>query len=145
MLKVVCDTNIIVSSLTTTSGNPYEVLEAWRRDQILLLVSETIVGEVVDVLGRPFFRDKRGINQRDIARVRHLLETDAVMVSPKTRLNVVKDDADDNAIIESAWEGEADYLVSGDHRLLALGRYRHIQVVTAKEFVAILKETLGRG
>ena len=140
MLKVVFDTNIIISSLIAHSGNPCKVLESWHRGDVTLLTSEAIIEEVVHVLGRPFFREKRGISQRDIDRVRRALETDAVMVSSETHLEVIEEDPDDNRILECALEGGADYLVSGDHHLLELRRYRVIQIVTPREFLALLKE-----
>lgn len=141
MLKAVCDTNVIVSGLIAHSGGPYELLEAWRRGEFVLLVSEAIVSEVTEVLGRPFFRDKRGITKEDIIRVREVLETDVVMVSIKSHLCEIENDPDDDRILECALDGEADYLVSGDHHLLALQRYRGIPVVTTRQFLTVLQET----
>ena len=139
MIKVVFDTNIIVSGLIANAGAPYQALEAWRRRDVVLLVSDAIIEEVVDVLARPFFRDKRQISRSDIARVKHALKMDAIVVSPNTRLEVVRDDPDDNRIVECALDGGADYIVSGDHHLLELKRFRGIQIVTAREFLTILE------
>ena len=139
MIKVVFDTNIIVSGLIANAGAPYQALEAWRRRDVVLLVSDAIIEEVVDVLARPFFRDKRQISRSDIARVKHALKMDAIVVSPNTRLEVVGDDPDDNRIVECALDGGADYIVSGDHHLLELKRFRGIQIVTAREFLTILE------
>jgi hypothetical protein len=141
MPKAVCDTNVIISGLIAHSGGPYELLEAWCRGEFVLLVSEAIVSKVTEVLGRPFFRNKRGITEEDIARVREVLGTDAVVVSPKSHLQVIEDDPDDDRILECALDGEADYLVSGDHHLLGLRRYRGISVVTTRQFLMILQET----
>ena len=139
MLKVVIDTNVIVSGLTMSAGNPYEILKAWHRGDIVVLVSTAIVNEVVNVLGRPFFRDKRHITREDIARIERVLRTDALVVSPEVHLHVVENDPDDDRILECAGEGGADYVVSGDHHLLVLKRYRSTPIVTAREFVAILR------
>ena len=139
MIKVVYDTNIIVSGLIAHAGAPYEALEAWRRREVVLLVSDAIIEEVADVLTRPFFRDKRHISQSDIERVRQALKMDAMVVSPNIHLEVVENDPDDDRIIECALNGGADYIVSGDHHLLKLERFRSIQIVTAREFLAILE------
>jgi len=139
VVKVVFDTNIIISGLIANSGAPYEILETWRRGDVISLTSEAIIDEVIEVLQRPFFRDKRHITQSDIARIKHALKTDAVVVSPKASLEVVGKDPDDNRILECALEGGADYLVSGDHHLLDLKRFRGMQIVTARQFLAILK------
>ena len=139
MLKVVFDTNIIVSGLIAHSGSPYRALEAWRRGDVVLLVSKPIVDEVASVLQRPFFREKRHIGKVDIARIRQALETDAVVVSPQVPLKVVANDPADDRILECTLEGGADYLVSGDHHLLELKRHRHVRIVTARQFLAILE------
>jgi len=51
--------------------------------------------------------------------------------------NIEKDPADDEFII-AAIEGQADYIVSGNQHLLALGSYEKIKIVTPKEFSEIL-------
>ena len=139
VIKVVFDTNVIVSGLIASSGSPHEVLEAWHRGDVVLLVCEAIADEVTGVLQRPYFRDKRQITRSDIARIKNSLETDAVVVSPEVTLEVVRDDPDDNRILECALEGGAEYVVSGDHHLLELKRFRGTQIVTAREFLSILE------
>ena len=139
MIQVVFDTNVIVSGPIASSGSPHEVLEAWHRGDVVLLVCEAIVDEVTGVLQRPYFRDKRKITRSDIARIRNSLETDAVVVSPEATLEVVGDDPADNRILECALEGGADYVVNRDHHLLELKTFRCTQIVTAREFLSILK------
>ena len=139
MLKVVLDTNVIISGLTATRGNPHNILEAWRRGEIILLTCPAVVDEVAEVLCRPFFRDRRHITEDDVTRARRVLAVDATVVVPRVRLVVVEDDPDDDRVLECALEGGADYIVSGDHHLLDLGRFRHIPVVTPRQFLAILE------
>jgi len=139
VIKVVYDTNIIVSGLIAHAGAPYEALEAWRRRDVVLLVSDAIIDEVADVLARPFFRDQRHISKSDIERVRQALRMDATMVPSNIHLEVVESDPDDDRIVECALGGSADYIVSGDHHLLELKRFHGIQIVTAREFCAILE------
>lgn len=145
MIKAVYDTNVIVSGLIAHTGKPYQALEAWRRGDVILLVSKPILDEVVDVLQRPYFRDRRHITRADIEGVKRALEADAVMVSPEIRLEVVSNDPDDNRIFECALAGDADCVVSGDHYLLGVKQYQGIPVVTAREFLAILEEQEGAG
>ncbi len=139
MLKVIFHTNVIVSGLTASSGHPYEALAAWRRGEVVLVISPPIVDEVLEALKRPFFRDKLHISEPDVTRAKRALETDAVMVSPKKRLRVVENDPDDDRVLECALEGGANYLVSGNHHLLELGECRGTRIVSPKEFLAILK------
>ena len=145
MLKVVLDTNVIVSGLTASSGNPHDVLETWRRGEIILLTCPAIIQELTEVLTRPFFRDKRHITEEHVARAKRVLEMDAAMVLPEAHLDIVEDDPDDDRVLEYALEGGADYVVSGDHHLLDLRRFRSIPIVTPRQFLAILESPGARG
>lgn len=124
-------------------GYPYEALAAWRRGEVVLLISKAVVDEIVEVLRRPFFRDQRHVSETDVVRVKRAPEMDAVLVSPKKRLRVVGDDPDDDRVLECAFEGGADYLVSGDHHLLELGEYRGTRIVGPREFLAAVKARQG--
>jgi|GEM_PF-3016707 len=53
MLRVVIDTNVIVSGILSRKGAPAEVLNAWRERRFLLLSSSAIVAEVRTVLQYP--------------------------------------------------------------------------------------------
>jgi predicted nucleic acid-binding protein len=55
-------------------------------------------------------------------------------------LSVVAGDEADNRYLECAIEGSADYLVTGDRRLLDLGSYEHVRIVSARGFLAVLSE-----
>jgi uncharacterized protein len=138
VIRAVLDTNVIVSSLITLSGSPHEILNAWFRGDIVLITSAAIVNEVSAVLRRPFFQDKRHIGEADILRIKQSLLLDAVVVSPKKCLTVIETDPSDDRILECALEGDAEYIVSGDHHLLELGQYQGIQIISPREFLAVL-------
>ncbi|MGH9350638.1 MAG: putative toxin-antitoxin system toxin component, PIN family, partial [Terriglobia bacterium] len=63
------------------------------------------------------------------------LESDARNVRPDLDLDVVKDDPDDNRVLECAWAGRADYVVSGDRHLLGLASYEGIPIITVRRFL----------
>ena len=63
----------------------------------------------------------------------------SILVIPKRKVNVVKDDPDDNKFIEAALEGKADYIVTQDRHLLNIKEFEGIKMVTPKEFLRILK------
>ena len=52
-------------------------------------------------------------------------------------------DPDDDKYLACAIDGEADYIVSGDHHLFVLRRYRQIPILTPRLFVEVLNETGG--
>jgi predicted nucleic acid-binding protein len=72
----------------------------------------------VEVLGRKF-----DWPEEDVAEVRSQIERFAEKVMPKTVLDAVKADPDDNRILECALAAGSDFIVSGDKDLLRLGTY----------------------
>ena len=111
MLKVVYDTNVVVSGLLSSRGIPALLLDLVFNKRLSLILSEEILNEYVEVLGRPKFeRPKR---QRDS--VLRQLRNPADWVEPDQRISVAKD-PDDNIILECAVAGQADYLVTGNLR-----------------------------
>ena len=58
----------------------------------------------------------------------------AVIVAPKQRLRVVKDDAD-NRVIECAAAGRAEVIVTADKALLALTRYEKTRILTLRAYL----------
>jgi predicted nucleic acid-binding protein len=58
-----------------------------------------------------------------------------VVVNPTAILEVIKDDPDDNRVLECALAGEANYIVSGDRRLLQLSSYEGIPILTVWQFM----------
>jgi uncharacterized protein len=91
--------------------------------------------EVAEVLERKF-----DWPQRDIAEVRRQIERFVQKVRPAVMLDVVKDDPDDNHILECASAAGSDYIVSGDKDLLRLGRYDSIRIVKVADFLGLVQE-----
>jgi putative PIN family toxin of toxin-antitoxin system len=132
MLRVVIDTNVIVSALHF-GGNPAAVLDLVRRGKVRLLLSPFILEEVSTVLGRKFRWETRRIQE-----VLSQLKRHAEIIIPRERLAVIRDKDDDNRILECAVEGKAAYLVSGDKRhLLPLRQYRHVRILSPAEFLEL--------
>ena len=59
----------------------------------------------------------------------------STIVVPKEKLTLVKDDPDDNKILECAIAGNVDCIVSNDKHLLKLKKFRNIPILTPDEFV----------
>jgi predicted nucleic acid-binding protein len=52
----------------------------------------------------------------------------------------VKADPTDDIILRTAYDGKADYIVSGDEHLLALKEFKGIKIVTVSEMLEVLNE-----
>ncbi len=123
-MRVVFDTNILVSALVFPGGQGDAALRRIVEGRDELVISKAILDELLEVLGRKFARDGE-----ELAHVAVFLSEIATVVSPRRRLRVVKDDPD-NRILECALAGRAEAIVTGDKALLALEEFEGITVVT---------------
>jgi putative PIN family toxin of toxin-antitoxin system len=128
-VRVVFDTNILVSALVFPGGQGEAALRRIIEETDQLVLSRPILDELLDVLGRKFARDAE-----ELAHLAVFLSEFAVMVTPKRRLRVVKDEPD-NRILECAVAGHAKTIVTGDKELLALKRYESIRILTLREYL----------
>ena len=128
-VRVVLDTNVLVSGLAYPAGNPGRILAAWRQGGVQVVLSRYILDEMVRVLPRLKRITLSPVEIRDLADSFMFL---ADVVEPDgEREPALRDEADQ--LVLATWRaGRADYLVTGDKDLLALaGRY---PVVTPAEF-----------
>jgi len=132
-MRAVLDTNVFVSMLL--GGRLSVVHDAWRNGRFVLVVTDAIVSEYVDVLSRPRFKFARDAVSIVMARVQRHAE----FVSPVERLRIVTADPADDKFVEAALAGNAQYIVSGDNHLLQLGAHQGIEIVTAREFLERLE------
>jgi uncharacterized protein len=136
-LRVVLDTNVLVPFTWRLEFDEGPILKAWEEGIYELVLSQSILSEIEDVLSRPRIMRRNGWSiEQNWAFLRTLRE-DGTLVAPSRLLNVVRDE-DDNRFIEVAVAGEADYVVTLDDDLLALGEFEGIQIVTPGRFLAIL-------
>ena len=119
-VKVVIDTNLFVSGSILKRGNPYELLEAWRRKGFVLLISEALQTEISEVLIRPEIKKKYHLTDQEVKDTLRLLQTDGLLTSPAPTLPVALRDPKDEKVLALAIGGEADYLVTGDGDLLSV-------------------------
>lgn len=130
MLRVVIDTNIIISALNF-GGKPRNVLELARKKKIQNIISSYIVNEVENVLTKKFNWQK-DLTQETLKDI----EKFSVFVKPLQIISVISYDPD-NRILECALEGQADFIISGDHHLTDLKTYQQIKIVRPVEFLEI--------
>ena len=128
-MKVVFDTNILVSALVFPGGRADAALRRIVEEQDQLIISKAILAELLRVLGSKFSRDPE-----ELAHVAVFLSELALTVKPRRRLQVVKDEPD-NRILECALTGRAEVIVTGDHSLLALGEYKGVRIIRLREYL----------
>jgi len=127
--KVVLDTSVLVSGLLGGSSVP--VLESWRREELILVVSPEIYREYESVLKRPKF----GLPPSLVDELLSFVRQRSHWVEPDVELEIVRDPSDDK-FVEAALSGGANTIVSSDRDLLDLKEAEGIPIVSPWEFAA---------
>ena len=138
MIRAVLDTNVIVAALLVPLGLPWRILVAAYASTFLCLTSDAINSEVFRTLGRERVRRKYPLGATDLERLRLFLESDEILVPITVTVRGVASHPEDDLILATAASAKADYLVTGDRQLLALGRYQGVEIVTPRAFATIL-------
>lgn len=144
MLRAILDTNIVVSGTISSSGAPFEVLEAWRHRRFTLVTSPQILSEVQRVFGYPRIRKAYGLDQATIEQVVARLAKYAVVTPGDLAIDAIKEDPADDMFLACAVEGDADFIVSGDSHLLDLRTFRGAEILTARRFLSVLEDRMGQ-
>ena len=128
-MRVVFDSNVLLAALLFPEGRAAAAVENILDGKDDLVLSPPILREVLSVLARKFSRDKE-----ELSRVAVVLGEMGEIVEPSRRLTVFRDEPD-NRILESAVEGKADVIVTGDKAMLALREYQGIRLVSLADYL----------
>ncbi len=146
MIRVVLDTNILVSALITKKPSaPIQLYKAFINQQILLITSPSILAEVEDVINRENIVKYHKLipaQRQEILKQLIILCYVTLETSPKDEI-VIKNDPKDDKFILAALEGKANYIVSGDHHLLDMKEYKGIKILNPNEFLVILENSIA--
>ncbi|MBL7543207.1 MAG: putative toxin-antitoxin system toxin component, PIN family [Bdellovibrionaceae bacterium] len=138
-LRLVVDTNIIVSGLITKGTPPAKVLDAVHTKKITLLISDEVLTEYLRVLEYPHIRKYKKITDEAIGHLTALFINETERVEVLTEITK-SPDPDDNKFLSLAVDGQADYLITGDKAdLLSLKEISGIKIITAKQAMEKLK------
>jgi len=128
-VRVVFDSNILISALVFPGKQVEKAVSKIIENQDQLLISKPIIDEVLRVLASKFARDPE-----ELSHVAVFLVDVADIVRPRRRVRVLKDDAD-NRILECAVTGEADLIVTGDQAMLELGGFEGIRISSPRAYL----------
>jgi putative PIN family toxin of toxin-antitoxin system len=137
-LRLVLDTNILVSAALKPEGLPRTVFLLAISKPARLYVSEAMVAEYKAVLARPELGIRKG-RQRQLL---ELIENRAHLVRPSREVRAASDPGDD-MFLECADEARADYLVAGNLRPFP-EFWKATKIVNAREFVSLAAPHLTR-
>lgn len=135
-MRVIVDTNILLSALINPHGLPAQVIDAWRGVRFDLITSRDQLLELGEVARRPHLR--KYIVPARVGRFINDLRELAEVLSRLPRVDRSRDPGD-NFLLAMAQASGADYLVTGDkHDVLALEMHGRTRIVTARQLLAVL-------
>ena len=131
-LRLVLDTNIIVSAALKPDGLQRTVLLLALTKPARLYVNEAIIAEYASVFARPELKIRKGLRQQLL----QLIRSRCYRVAPTKRLQVTPD-PDDNIFLECVDAARDDYLVTGNQRHFPRF-WKKTKVITSREFISIV-------
>lgn len=131
-LRLVIDTNVVVSAALKPEGIQRTVLLLAMTKSVRWYVSEAIVAEYALVLARPELKIRRSSRQQLL----QLTKNHARVVVP-SRMAQITSDPDDNIFVECADAAHADYLVTGNQRDFPKF-WKNTKIISSTEFLSVI-------
>jgi putative PIN family toxin of toxin-antitoxin system len=133
-VRVVVDTNVFISSLLNTEGNPRKVIDLWRFEKITLCLSKKILAEYFAVLGRfGMSEEPEGEELVQLFQKRY----NQVFLTSVPTIPAISQDPADNKFIECSVAADAKYIISGDRHLLDLKVFKGIRILPPTDFLKV--------
>jgi putative PIN family toxin of toxin-antitoxin system len=134
-IRVVLDANQFVSAVLVPVGHPAQILDAWRRGDLDILISPPILAEVRRVLLYPRLQRRHNWGETQIEGFLEGVWQAAIPTPGTTVVVAVADDPSDDKYLACAMEGSAQYVIAGDQHLLQLDPWRGIRIVPPAVFL----------
>ena len=130
-MKIVLDTNIVVSGLLSSQGNPAQVLTLALAGAVQACHDERILAEYAEVLARPRFK----FDPKRVREVLNKIETDGLAIDASEESNLNLPDTDDETFLAVALAASADFLVTGNLADYPPNKRRGCAVVSPAAFM----------
>lgn len=135
-VRVVLDTNILISALITKGSPPDRLYRAWLRGVIKLVTSKAQIRELTHVLARP--RLQRFLDPDEAKTIVENIDTRAVILDQLPDV-VASPDPSDNQILATAVAGTVDLIITGDRKgMLDLQSIEGIPIMTARDALELM-------
>lgn len=131
-MSVTFDTNVLLSATLWDGSVAQKLLFDLIRQNVKIYSSTAILSEYQEILKRDF-----GFFDEYVLEVLDKILVFVTLVNPATVVDIVKEDIDDNKIIECALESNSKYIITYDKHLLNLKEYQGIRIIRPEEARAI--------
>jgi uncharacterized protein len=133
VIRAMLDTNVLASGFLSERASPGQRLRLWTYRRFTLVTSDDILSELERTFRQPYFRHR--LTEDRIAADLELLRREAEIVTATTAVSGVATHPEDDLVLATALSGGADYLVTGDAKLQALGAFRGVVILSPRAFL----------
>ncbi len=130
--RVVLDTNLVIAAYYNKKSASAQILDLAKSGKIKIFSSLAVNQEMERILN----------NIKANFKFRRFIKTVIMnnIVRPKIKLNLVKDDPEDNKLLEVAKTAKTGYLISNDKHLLKLKKFEKTKIVKSVKFIKIFTD-----
>jgi len=139
-MKIVLDTNVVVSGLINSQGTPAQVLAMVLAGAVQICHDDQILAEYAEVLARPRFK----FDAKQVREVLTKIETDGLPVDATDHPDLNLPDADDESFLAVALAASADFLVTGNLSDYPPDKRRGCRVVSPAAFMSAWHKLGGK-
>ncbi len=137
---IVLDTNVWLSAIFW-KGEANKIIESCIDKKIEIIVSEDILLEIAEVLNKEEKFQKFIENRKE--KIEDLIRTIlsfSKLIKTKTKISLIEAHPQDNIILEAAFDGKADYIISYDKHILNMLEFRGIKILNPGGFLELIKK-----
>ena len=128
-MNVTVDTNFLISSSMWDNSVAHRLLLKLIENNAKIYTTKEILEEFSKVLRRDF-----KYNDEEVIEMVNIVLSFISLVVIKNKINVVKEDPDDDKIIECAIESNSEYILTYDNHLLKIKEYKGVKILRPEEF-----------
>ena len=138
MLKVILDTNVLISSLIQRNYPYLIVNHCIIENSVNTCVSDKLIEEYFTVINRPKFSKYSDFLNRAEFVLTQIIDQ-SLKFTPSSRVDILKD-KNENFLLELASESQADYLITGNTSDFSIDEFLNTKIINPKDFWELISD-----
>jgi len=127
-MRITADTNFFISATQWDNSVAHKLLIRLIKTDAEIFTTKEILEELAEVLQRDFKYE-----EEEIKEIIEVVLSFTAIIEPTEKIDIIKDDPDDNKVIECAVASSSDYIITYDKHLLEIGKFRDIHIIKPEQ------------
>ena len=129
-MKITADTNFLVSATQWDYSVAYKLLLELIKKNAQIFTTKDILDEFSEIMARDF-----QYTNEETSKITEILLAFITLIQTTSKINAVKEDLDDNKVIECAIDSNSEFIITYDNHLLKIKEFQGIKIVTPEELL----------